>query len=667
MSSTFSRVIIFNMKYAKVIVDISLAKLDKTFSYRIPEELEGVLRPGVRVKVPFGVRVVSGYVLELSDTADFDEAKIKSVLEAEAGFHAVESTMIRLAEWMKKEYGCTMNQALKAVLPVPKAVRKGKVRVQQTVLEQTAGEVEVPQLNARQQQAVDGILSSWPQMALIHGVTGSGKTEVYMNLIAEMIRRGQQTILLIPEIALTYQNLKRFTDRFGSRVGVVNSRLSAGEKSDCFQKAREGELDVMIGPRSALFTPFPKLGLIIIDEEHESAYNSDTTPKYHAVDTAAELARLTGAGLVLGSATPSVESYTKALQGIFKLYELPARAVAGSALPRVAVVDMRQELRNGNRSIFSRRLEVLMAQRLQRKEQVMLFLNRRGYSGFISCRSCGQVIKCPHCDVSLTAHRDGSLVCHYCGYKVPMPDRCPACGSPYIAGFGVGTQKVESEVRKIFPEARTLRMDMDTTSRKDGHARILSAFASGEADILIGTQMIVKGHDFPRVTLMGVLAADLSLYSDDFRATERTFQLLTQAAGRAGRSSEPGDVVIQTYSPENYGIDTAARQDYSGFYRKEMEYRSLMHYPPAGSMLSVVVTSPEEAAAAAEAADIARLAASAQDGFLAIIGPADAGINRIKDQYRKQLFVKHDDRAKLLSIRDRIIASHGENVQLKML
>jgi primosomal protein N' (replication factor Y) len=656
------------MKYAKVIVDISLAKLDRTFTYSIPEEMRDSVRPGVRVTVPFGSRRLSGYVLELIEEPDYEADKIKAIAAVENGYAEVESVMVRLARWMKAEYGCTLNQALKTVVPVPREIRKRATRVEQVPELGKAEDGSLPpELNAAQKEAVAGILASYPKPALIFGVTGSGKTEIYMSLIAEMIRRGRQTILLIPEIALTYQNLSRFTGRFGSRVGVVNSRLSAGEKSECFRRARRGELDVMIGPRSALFTPFPNTGLIIIDEEHEGAYNSDTTPKYNAVDTARKLSELLGAGLVLGSATPSLESYTRALAGEYGLYRLPSRAVSGSVIPKVTVVDLRKELREGNRGIFSRQLLTLMAMRLQRHEQIMLFLNRRGFTGFISCRSCGQPIKCPHCDVSMTVHKNGRLICHYCGHNVPMPDRCPACGSPYIAGFGVGTQKVEAEVKKLFPEASILRMDMDTTSRKDGHSKILAAFGAGEADILIGTQMIVKGHDFPNVTLVGVLAADLSLYAEDFRASERTFQLLTQAAGRAGRGSVPGDVVIQTYSPDNYAVAAAARQDYYGFYRREMVFRSLMNYPPAGSMLFVLVSSEQEESAWKEAKAIAVELLSEADEKTSVIGPSDAGISKLKDQYRKQLFVKHPSRDRLLALRDGLLAAHGENVQMRLL
>ena len=354
----------------------------------------------------------------------------------------------------------------------------------------------------------------------------------------------------------------------------------------------------MIGPRSALFTPFSKLGLIIIDEEHESSYKSETLPRYHARETAIERARMCGASVVLGSATPSVESYYKAKTGEYELLELKHR-VAEKPLPKVEVVDLREELKAGNRSILSVRLQELMEDRLKKGQQMMLFINRRGVAGFVSCRACGHVLKCPHCDVSLSQHvtrqhPEGKMVCHYCGYEIPMPKTCPACGSRYISGFKAGTQKIEMIVKERFPQARVLRMDMDTTRNKEGYEQILSAFANQEADILIGTQMIVKGHDFPNVTLVGVLAADLSLYVSDYHAAERTFQLLTQAAGRAGRGSEPGEVVIQTYRPDHYSVQTAKEQDYEAFYEQEMEYRRMLLYPPVWNMLVILCASKQE-------------------------------------------------------------------------
>lgn len=428
---------------------------------------------------------------------------------------------------------------------------------------------------------------------LVYGVTGSGKTEVYMEMIEHVIAEGKQAIVLIPEIALTYQTVMRFYQRFGDRVSIINSRLSKGERYDQMIRAKRGEINVMIGPRSALFTPFERLGLIIIDEEHEGTYKSEQTPRYHARETAIARAAMEGASVVLGSATPSMEAFYKAVTGEFRLLRLPERAKQ-RAMAHVTVADMRKELEKGNRSIFSDALRSLMEDRLKKKEQIMLFLNRRGYAGFISCRSCGHVVKCPHCDVSLSSHRNGKLVCHYCGYEQPMVTSCPECGSSHVGGFRAGTQQIEELLLREFPQAKVLRMDMDTTKQKDGHEKILAAFSSGEADILVGTQMIVKGHDFGNVTLVGVLAADLSLYADDYRAGERTFQLLTQAAGRAGRGEKAGEVVIQTYSPEHYSIVAAAKQDYEQFFQEEMTYRALMGYPPASQLMAVLVSCKEE-------------------------------------------------------------------------
>ena len=404
---------------------------------------------------------------------------------------------------------------------------------------------------------------------LLYGVTGSGKTEVYMEMIRTVVEMGKQAIVLIPEIALTYQTVMRFYRCFGDRVSIMNSRLSAGERYDQMMRAKAGEVDVMIGPRSALFTPFPDLGLIVIDEEHEPTYKSEQVPRYHARETAVKRAQMEGAGVVLGSATPSLEAMYRAKRGEYVLLEMRNRSRM-QQMAQAEIVDLRQELREGNRSILSRRLQELMADRLERKEQIMLFLNRRGYSGFISCRECGHVVKCPHCSVSLSVHRDGRMVCHYCGYTQPKVTVCPECGSRHIGEFRAGTQQIEEIVKEMFPEARVLRMDMDTTRQKDSYEKILSAFSNEEADILVGTQMIVKGHDFPNVTLVGVLAADMSLYTDDYRSGERTFQLLTQAAGRAGRGERPGQVVIQTYSPEHYAVVTAAAQDYEAFYDEEL-------------------------------------------------------------------------------------------------
>ena len=514
----------------------------------------------------------------------------------------------------------------------------------------------VVSLNEEQKNIVEDIKKEYDagikNTYLIHGITGSGKTEVYMELIEHVISLGKQVIMLIPEIALTYQTVKRFYVRFGERISIMNSRLSAGERYDQYLRAKNNEIDIIIGPISALFTPFSNLGLIIIDEEHEGSYKSETPPKYHAREVAVKRASMVGASVILGSATPSLEAYHKSLKGEYKLYKLNKRAGQG-ILPKVHIVDLREELKKKNKSIFSEKLKELIFDRLNKKQQIMLFINRRGYAGFVSCRSCGHVMKCPHCDVSLTSHNNGELVCHYCGYHEPMVHNCPVCTSRFIAAFGTGTQKVEGLLKSEFPGARVLRMDTDTTSNKNSHEKILSSFANQEADILVGTQMIVKGHDFPNVTLVGIVAADLSLYANDYRASERTFQLLTQAAGRAGRGKEPGEVVIQTYNTNHYSIINASKNDYEGFYKDEMTYRTLLEYPPASHILAVLVTSKEDEKARKYAYFLLKVIQdleSSKDEYdlkeenqLGIIGPTKAYLSKAKDIYRWIIYLKHVD------------------------
>ncbi len=498
---------------------------------------------------------------------------------------------------------------------------------------------------------------------LIHGVTGSGKTAVYMELIAHAQQQGKSAIMLIPEISLTWQTVMRFRRRFGDRVSFIHSRLSEGERYDQYERARRGEIDIMIGPRSALFVPFSNLGIIVIDEEQEGAYQSESVPRYHAREVAQMRAEIEGAALVLGSATPSMAAYFAAQNGEYTLLELPER-INGGSLPRAKIVDLREELRSGNRSILSTQLQEEIRVRLDRKEQVMLFLNRRGYAGFVSCRSCGHVIRCPHCDVSLSLHKNGRMICHYCGYSQPQSVQCPACGSGFLRSFKAGTEQIEEETAKLFPDARILRMDMDTTRKKDAYDRLLGAFASHEADILIGTQMIVKGHDFPEVTLVGILAADLSLYVPDFRAGERTFQLITQAAGRAGRASKPGKVIVQTYAPENYAIVCAASQDYRRFYEEELSYRIVGGYPPAGQLIAVHLRCEDEKQLELAAEYLGRYArrivsrlaspetSECGESAVEVLGPADETIAKVQDQYRKVLYLKGPDRAVLERIRE---------------
>lgn len=635
-------------RYASIIIDISHENVDRTFQYKIPEELQGKIQVGQQVRIPFGQgnRQRRGYVVDLTDQAQIDVHKLKDVAGIVQGSVAAESQLIWLAWWMKERYGSTMNQALKTVLPVKRKVKARNRQVVRSMVDVQIKEAEIL-LNEEQRQIAEDFCSRYDRgdraPSLIYGITGSGKTEVYMEMISHVLKQGRQVIVLIPEISLTYQTVMRFYRRFGSCISVMHSRLSAGERWDQYERARQGETQVMIGARSALFTDFPDLGLIIMDEEHEGAYKSESTPRYHAREVAEKLAGMRDAAFVMGSATPSLEAYTRAREGIYRLYTLKNRAGEGSVLAAAEVVDLRKEMEAGNKSIFSRRLQELIRDRLEKKEQVMLFMNRRGYSSFVSCRSCGEAVKCPHCDVTLTLHNKTRLVCHYCGYTVPLPKKCPSCGSPYLAGFGTGTQKIEELTKAMFPQARVLRMDLDTTSKKGGHQEILSAFAKGEADILIGTQMIVKGHDFPGVTLVGILAADASLYAPDYRSGERTFQLLVQAAGRAGRGKKPGTAVIQTYTPEHYVVKASAVQDYLEFYRQEMGYRKLMKYPPAAHMLSIQIGGKEEELTAHMTEAVAEAVGRRFGQQAELIGPVFAPVYKVNDIYRKILYIKQEN------------------------
>lgn len=582
-----------------------------------------------------------------------------------------EKARVRLLEAMLKE-GCMSKETVTGVLQISASTMKsilqtGVIREETSqvyrnpVRQRLDGWQEVC-LNDEQMNAVASIWQNaaicrehWSReqgMHLLYGITGSGKTEVYMALMEKVLNEGRQIIVLIPEISLTLQTVSRFYARFGSQIAVMNSRLSAGERYDQYMRAKRGEASIMIGPRSALFTPFDKLGLIIIDEEHESAYQSEIVPRYQAAEVAARKAEMSGALVVLGSATPSVAVYQKAREGMIGLHRLTQRARTGSRLPDVKVVDLREEFRMKNRGILSQSLHEAMDACLKRGDQMMLFLNRRGYAGFVSCRSCGYVVKCRHCDVSMTVHHHTLLKCHYCGSEQPMPRVCPSCGSPYIAGFGVGTQKVEEFVQKEFPEARILRMDRDTTSGKDDMGRILQTFSEGGADILIGTQMIVKGHDFANVTLVGILAADLSLFAGDYQSSERTFQLLTQAAGRAGRGDRPGEVIIQTYQPEHYCIQTAAAQDYDSFYSQEIQFRQMLHYPPDRQMMVMLAEGEHDQQTGQAVQKLREIAGEADFEAVEFIGPSRAGIAKAKDLYRYTMYMKHQDIKELMRLRD---------------
>ena len=684
-------------KYANIIVDISHEKVDRPFQYKIPDKLQGRIEAGSCVKVPFGVgnKPIKGYVTEITDRAEYDTEKLKEIIAMEEGAVSAKANAIRLAWWMKNTYGSTMINALKTVLPVKKETKRLEKKTVRRLVSGEEAALLCEQARGKKQTAKCRLLNELITeeelpFALVNsklhisaatlksmekqGIIELHRENYYRNPVRmkaiSMIEKKKAAIMLIPEIALTYQTLMRFYHRFGDRVSVMNSTLSPGERFDQFERAANGDIDVIIGPRSALFTPFKEIGLILIDEEHETSYKSETMPKYHARETAIQIAKMHGASVVLGSATPSMEAYYRAEKGEYRLFTLKER-LTGGKLPTVYTVDLREELKSGNRSIFSVKLKELLQERLDCREQAMLFLNRRGYAGFVSCRSCGLVMKCPHCDVSLSEHKGGRLVCHYCGYEQPAVSKCPSCGSKYILGFRAGTEQVEEMLKKEFPQARVLRMDADTTKKKESYEEILSAFANGEADILVGTQMIVKGHDFPNVTLVGILAADLSLSANDYRAGERTFQLLTQAAGRAGRGEAPGEVVIQTYQPEHYSIVHAANQDFEAFYEAEKMYREMLLYPPAAHMMAVQITAKEEEKGeklserlAGKIKEDCGMAEGDRKSRIIVLGPAKAGIGKINDIYRYVFYVKAKRYEDLIRIKDELEARIFE-MQLK--
>lgn len=680
-------------KYADIIIDISQSNVDRPFRYRIPEELLENIAVGSVVKVPFGKgdRIRTGYVIGLADEPNYDIDKIKNIQEVSKGAISIESKLIRLAAWMKERYGCTMISALMTVMPVKEKVRERKTEID---IKDSIPEFQpVEALEPQQEKVVNDFINDISQVDisetpewdkttyLLHGVTGSGKTEVYIKMAEEVLSRGQDVIVLVPEIALTYQTVARFSSYFQDNISILNSQLSKGEKYREFMKALSGETHIMIGPRSALFAPFQNLGLIIIDEEHDTAYKSEKTPKYHAREVAIKRAELEGAKVILGTATPSIESYYKAKQGEYKLYSLLTR-VKGSVLPEVEIVDMREELRAGNRSIISQSLYNKLSTAFSRGEQAMVFINRRGYKTFVSCRDCGEVIKCPNCDVSLSEHKamrpggEGYLMCHYCGHTEPVPNVCPKCKSKLIGGLGIGTETVEETIRNLFPDIKTLRMDRDTTTKKGSHGAIIKKFREGKADCLIGTQMIVKGHDFPKVTVVGNILADLSLFDTDFESAERTFDLLTQAAGRAGRDELAGQVVIQTYQPEHYAISSAASQDYESFYEFEVSYRELLHYPPMYHLLGICVSSADENLCIDMSEKVAGSIKSlreaqkreASGAKLDIVGPTEAYIYRINNVFRRVIYIKseeYDILTKAANLADSVFSELQQNLELR--
>lgn len=690
--------------YADVLIDSVPVAQQRPYTYRVPEALRERVAIGSAVVVPFGARArASGYVVALPAQPPAGPAReIREVL----GEAAVPPALQRLFAWLADYYCCSLAQVYQTALPKGTMRGEAREKTQLVVtmqgglaadlskrqvqvlgvLASAGGQMpladlvraaqttpnllrgleargavviapqrirrapELPnpegsvQLNptAEQDDAIRAIAQADPgEVFLLLGVTGSGKTEVYLQAIAATLDRGEQALVLVPEIALTPQTVARFRARFGDQIAVLHSALGDGERHDEWQRLRSGEARVGIGARSAIFAPVARLGLVIIDEEHESSYKQDVAPRYHARTVALQRAAFEGARVVLGSATPSVETYHHARQGTYHLLGL-SRRIHDRPLPPVEIVDMRAELEAGHRSIFSRRLSEELAACLERGEQAILLINRRGYATFVLCRSCGEAVRCPNCSVSLTYHRTGeALRCHYCDYREALPQRCPSCRSPYIKHFGAGTQQVFEAATQLLPEARILRLDRDTTSRKGSHQQILDTFAQGQADVLIGTQMVAKGLDLPRVSLVGIMAADSSLNLPDFRAGERTFQLLTQVAGRAGRGEIPGRVVLQTYAPDHASVRFAQAHDFEAFFSSEIHERQDLRYPPFLHLINVVV-SAEVAEAAWKVAHTLVQRLEAFPEVLAL-GPAEAVLAQLRGRYRVQVLLKAGD------------------------
>lgn len=694
-------------KYAGIIVNNNSIQVDKIFTYLIPEKLRNTIDIGFRVKVPFGMgnKKVDGFVIKLFEENESGNNNVKEIHELSDSYALLRHADIKLIDFMREKYLCTYLEGIKTLIPtgIIKGVKnkvntviyagkelQGKFNKEpyisiyntikdnsgkynknelsklynfslsslNTLLKQdylTNEKVIVNRyndkifkvysekiLNKEQKQAVDIIQNSVNNIFLIHGITGSGKTEIYMKLVSEAIKENKDSIILVPEISLTPQMVERFKGRFGKDIAVFHSKLSEGERFDEWLRVKNKLVKVAIGARSAVFLPFSNLSLIVIDEEHENSYKSDSDPKYLAFEIAKYRCELENAKLILGSATPSVETYYKTEENKIKLINLKNRA-DNALLPSIELVDMREELLSQNKSIFSKKLYKEIEKSLINKEQIILFLNRRGFSTFVSCRKCGFVFKCNKCDIALTYHHeDNSLSCHYCGMKRKITNVCPKCKSNYVKYFGIGTEKIEQEVKRYFPGARTLRMDFDTTRKKNSYEEIYNSFKGKEADILIGTQMIAKGLDFKDVTLVGVLAADLSLNVPDFRSAERTFQLITQVAGRAGRGEKEGKVIVQTYTPDNYSILFSIQNDYLGFYNREISIRRDMNYPPFSKIFLMNLSSKKEDLLIKCIQNIGVILKNKlkENDKIEMLGPCPCAISKINDFYRWQIILK---------------------------
>lgn len=712
---------------AGVLVEIANQNVDRIFEYRVPKELESSIKIGIRVMVPFGKREIEGFILKISDSKS-TEKDLKEIIDIIDSEVILNSELLSLGQEIQRQTLAPLISCYQVMLPKPLKAKKGKklgirydtfyqlnpnydktlkitepqkriisiVKEKKEVLRKELLEIsssavstlvkknilieekkehyrlqnyvnqeEKKELTNNQRKVVDEVIKNPENVFLLYGVTGSGKTEVYMEIIDYYLKKGKTSIVLVPEISLTPQMVERFQKRFGNDIAALHSGLSDGEKYDEWRRIYRNEVSIVIGARSAIFAPLSNIGIIIIDEEHSDSYKqSDPNPRYQAKDIAIYRAKKHHASVLLGSATPSLESMARAQKGVYHYLSLSNR-VNGKKLPPVRIVDMNQVMKK-NHGYFSKELLDSIENRLEQKEQVILLLNRRGYSSFITCKNCGFTFKCPNCDITLTYHKSSNtLRCHYCGYGEKTYNSCPKCHEKALNNLGVGTQRIEEELLRIFPKSRILRMDYDTTARKGMHEEMIHSFQNHEFDILLGTQMVAKGLDFPNVTLVGVINADTSLNIPDFRSSENTFSLLSQVAGRSGRSEKNGEVIIQSFNPDHYAILYAGNHDYLSFYKQEMFIRRQLKYPPYYYLCNIRISGKDVSYLLEESLKIKKCLENNLENMI-ILGPSNAGIFKIKEIYRYHILLKYKDRSNLYQLMSQIINHYLGNQKLKI-
>ncbi len=634
-----------NKKYVEVVTSLPI---DRTFQYEVTGNEAYPPAVGKRVKIPFHYTQRIGYIVKLEDKPMVENPRpLNDIIDEEPIFT---EEMVELARWIKDQYFCSWGEALEAM--IPSALKSGKISMTQRIKDEDRDVTPTEPHVANKEQAIvlkditKCLDENRHEVFLLHGITGSGKTEIYLQAMEKVLAKGKTGVMLVPEISLTPQTVERFVSRFGDKVAVFHSKMLQSTKYKEWKRIKDGEAKMVVGPRSAIFSPFKDPGIFIVDEEHEPSYKQEDTPRYHAREVAIERARLAHAPVILGSATPALESYHKAVSGEYKLVELTQR-VKENELPKVKIVDMRMEFETKvGLQIISKVLQEALRKDLKKNQQALIFINRRGFSTFVICRKCGYVLKCSKCDTPLVFHqKKNELICHYCNRRMNPLEICPECNSDYLMYKGTGTEKVESELKKIFPEARIARMDSDTMTKRGSHEKLLREFSKHNIDIIVGTQMIAKGFDFPKVTQVGVISADANLNLPDFRSGERTFNLITQVAGRAGRGDLGGEVIVQTYTPEHYSISYAAKHDYNAFYTKEIETRRLLKFPPFVNIIKITVRARKEESAIKS---IDRLAKRLCDKIpdIDIIGPAPSPMAMLRGYYRWNIIIKTKDREK---------------------